>query len=140
MQEVYLLNPGDTVSKVKFEYPNCCGVVGLDTIENKKYMILKDGSSDIRLIRNYLPMYLYKVKSGENTIDIFSRGFEILGGEAKKEGDILLIHKPKSIRYVVSPLETLDNIAEKYGVSKYDIMSGNNLVTDKLFVGQIIWI
>ena len=140
MQEVYLLNPGDTVSKVKFEYPNNNGVLGIDTIQNKKYMILKDGSGDIRVIRNYLPMYVYKVKSGENKIDILSRGFEILGGDCEKEGDTLLIHKPKSIRYVVSPLETLDNIAEKYGVSKYDIMSSNNLFTDKLFVGQIIWI
>ncbi len=140
MQEVYLLNPGDTASKVKFEYPDCNSVLGLDTIQNKKYVILKEGSADIRFVRNYLPMYLYKVKGGENTIDILSRGFEIIGGDCEKEGDLLLIRKPKSVRYVVSPLETLDNIADKYGVSKYDLMTSNNLLTEKLFVGQIIWI
>ena len=72
--------------------------------------------------------------------DIMSRGYEIVGANGCEEGDILLIHKPKSIRYTVSPLDKLEDIAKKYGISKYDIMSSNNLNTDKLFVGQILWI
>ena len=140
MQEIYLLNPGDTVSKVKFEYPECCGKLGTDYVFNKKYMVIKDGCDDIRIVRNYLPMHLYKTKKNETKMDILSRGYEILGGEIEREGDMVLMHKPKSIRYIVSPLETLDSIASKYGANKYDIMSSNNLVTEKLFVGQIIWI
>jgi len=140
MQEIYLLNMGDTIDKVKVEYGDREYLPSEEVVFGKKFITLKKGSDDIRVVRNYLPLYKYITKKGETMLDIMSRGFEIVAGESGSEGQIILLSKPKSIRYTVAPLESLDAIASKFGVNKCSIMSSNNLNTDKLFVGQILWI
>ena len=84
MQEVYLLNRGDTMSKVSCEYPSSTITSGTGLIRSKKYMVINGGSDDIRIVRNYLPLHLHRVKKGENKIDILSRGYDIIGGNCKR--------------------------------------------------------
>ena len=142
MREVYLLNEGDTLEKVKYDFGDGGYYMGDDKILNKRYMVLNGGSDDISIIRNYMPLYISRLKETQTVLDIMSKGFNIVASQSKdiEAGDMLILNRPKSVRYVVSPLETLDTISSKFGVNKSIIMSGNSLKTDKLFVGQILWI
>lgn len=141
MKEIYLLNMGDTIEKAKQEL----GLVGHyalseDKVLGSNYIELNSGGDDITIVKNYLPSYIYKVRNNENIMDILSRGFVVNGVDSVSAGDLLILTKPKSIRYIVGPLETLNSIAKKFGVDKDVIMVTNNLMTEKLFVGQILWI
>lgn len=40
------------------------------------------------------------------------------------------------IDYIVRPMDTLDNIAQMFGVKKENIIKENNLKSEKLFIGQ----
>lgn len=140
MREIYLLNMGDSIDRVRYEYGDREYELSGDTVLNKRYITLEKGTDDITIVRNYLPLFEYKLSGEENMMDIMARGFDILNKEDNDIGDTLLLSKPKSIRYVVSPLENLEDIAKRFGVSKGSITSSNSLRTDKLFVGQILWI
>ena len=87
-----------------------------------------------------MPLFKYVVCGDDNYLDILARGFKIDSAKDVKSNDTIILSKPRSIRYVVSPLETLDEIALKFGVTKIDIMQNNSMKTEKLFVGQILWI
>lgn len=131
---------GDSIDRVRYEYGDREYELSIDLVLNKRYITLEKGTDDITFVRNYLPLFEYKLSSDENMMDIMARGFEILNKEDDDIGDTLLLSKPKSIRYVVSPLENLEDIAKRFGVSRGSIISSNSLRTDKLFVGQILWI
>ena len=135
------MNKGDSIEKIKSE----CMIDGdLRLSQDKKfgysYAELDNGLNDIMIVKNYLTNYIYKVKNGETLLEIMSRGFCVDGIHDVNEGDLIVLSRPKSIRYVVKPLESLDNISEKFGVSVSDVMNMNNLKTTKLFIGQILWI
>lgn len=140
MREIYLLNMGDSVDRVKYEYGDREYELSNDLVLNKRYITLEKGMDDITIVRNYLPFFEYKLSDGENIMDILARGFDVLNKENCDAGDTLILSKPKSIRYVVGPLENLEDISCRFGVSKGSIITSNNLKTDKLFVGQILWI
>ena len=141
MKEIYILNKGDSIEKVKSEL-HLLGEYNIssDKILNKNYITIKDGVDDIILIKNYLPYFVYRVKENETLMDILSKGYDVHGIGSLNVNDIIVVSKPKSIRYIVGPLETLNSIAKKFGVDKDVIMVTNNLKTEKLFVGQILWI
>lgn len=140
MREIYLLNYGDSIKKISVDLNVDNIKMASDREFGYNYAITKDGTDDVTIVKNYLPLYVYKLKKEDNYLDILARGFKMDAGENIGEGDIVVLNKPNSIRYVVSPLETLDEIAYKFGMNKSDIIINNNLNTDKLFVGQILWI
>ena len=104
------------------------------------YVDLRDGTDDLMIVRNYLPYYEYRVKKNETLMDLLSIGYKVDNTRDLSEGDIVILSKPKSIRYVTKPLEKLSDISKKFGISEKYIMETNNLNGDKLFVGQILWI
>lgn len=140
MKEVYLLNLGDTMEKVKAELGDGDYVLGDKRICGKDNIVLKNGCDDVVVIKNYAPLIVTTIKAGETPMDIMARGFEIVAKTGDEDGDRVILTKPRSVRYVVSPLETLDEIANKFGVDRSVIMSSNKLTSSKLFVGQILWI
>ncbi len=140
MQEIYILNKGDSIEKIEYEYGSREMHLADNTILGKNYVVLDKGSNDIKIVRNYLPKYLYRLEDGENIIDVLSRGFEVHNGGDVESGDTLVLNRPSSIRYTVKPLESLDDISEKFGVDRDILINNNKLATDKLFVGQIIWV
>lgn len=141
MREVYLLNKGESVEKVKKEY-------NLESVKNLGHQVLLDGecieikggSEDITIIRNYLPYIEYRIKKDEKVLDLMARGFEVNINNEINEGDLMILRKPRSIRHLVKPLEKIEDIASKYGVSIQYIMEVNSLPTSKLFIGQILWL
>ena len=141
MKEIYLLSRGDNISKIKYEQNVEIELVkSKDKIFDYDYVNLTSGTDDVMVVRNYYPYFIYNVKKGDTLIDLMSRGFDVNVLGDISEGDKIILHKPKSIRYIVKPLETLDSIATMFGVDKFDIISTNKLLTEKLFIGQILWI
>ena len=141
MKEIYLLSQGDSINKIKHEYhAEKLLSKSKDKLFGFDYVELNNGIDDIYVVRNYYPYIVYNAQNTDTIIDIMSRGFDCGGVNSIGEGDKLIIYKPKSIRYVVKPLENIDNIANKFGIKKENIIETNALKTEKLFVGQILWI
>lgn len=141
MRKIHLINKGDSIEKIKRELSVSDGIkASEDKILGFNYVEIEKGLDDVIVVNNYLTNYLYKVKKNENALDIMSRGFSLNIIREIEEGDLLILSKPRSIRYIVKPLENIDNIAKNFGVKKDDIIDMNNLKTEKLFVGQILWI
>lgn len=140
MKEIYLLNRGDSLDKIKYEFKEARDIeLAEDRIFGYKYATIDKGLDDVIIVNNYLPAYDYNVKNNESLLDILARGFKT-EALSVSSGDEIILTKPKSIRYVVSPLETLQDIAFKFGVTTSDLIQNNDLKTEKLFVGQILWI
>lgn len=140
MKEIYLLNSGDSIKKIQYELNMHDVELATDKIFGYKYAITNKGNDDIIIVKNYLPNFVHKITKEDNYLDILARGFKLNCNNDLKEGDVVILEKPRSIRYIVSPIETLDDIAMKYGIDKEDIKINNNLNGEKLFVGQILWI
>lgn len=140
MREIYLLNEGDSIKKFKTQLNLDELKEENDKINGQRYMVSKSGSDDITIVKNYLPMYVYRVKKDDNYLDMLSRGFKIECGENIQENDLIVLKKPRSIKHTVTPLENLNSIASIYGIDKNDIIVNNKLKSEKLFVGQILWI
>lgn len=141
MREVYLMSKGESIEKIKKQY-RLSDIDILHDIEilNSKCLELKHGSDDITIVRNYLPYIEYIVKNEETVLDLMSRGFEVNVNCNISEGDLIILRRPRSIMHQVKPLETIDDIAKKYGVTVDYIMEVNYLTIEKLFIGQILWI
>jgi len=141
MKTIYMLNKGDNLDKVKYEY-NIAG--NIDIYENKgfgfRYVDITTGSDDVCIVNNYLPFNEYIVKKNDTIMDILSKGYKVQNSRDIIEGDIIIINKPKSIRYVTKPLEKLKDIAIRFGTTEEYIMEVNNLASSKLFIGQILWL
>jgi len=141
MREIYLLTKGTSLNKIKIEYNiNDDIIVSNDKILDSDYVEINKGNDDIILVKNYLPYFEYVVKDNESTMDIMSRGFDLLGVSDIYNNDTILINKPRSIKYSVKPLEKIEDVANKFGVSVEYLFETNKLKTNKLFVGQILWI
>ena len=141
MKEICLLNPGDSIDKIKKEFNNNLHFVkSNEKIFNFNYISLDEGDDDILIVRNYIPQIIYTVKKGDNIIDIMSRGYEVGQIDNIVEGDKIILSRPSTLRYVVKPLDNLELICQKFGSNKENIIALNNLKTEKLFVGQILWL
>ncbi len=53
-------------------------------------------------------------------------------------GEWVKIKKNNFTVHCVKPAETLLNIAKEYGTEKEKIIKDNNLINDRLFIGQIL--
>ncbi|MBE5758150.1 MAG: LysM peptidoglycan-binding domain-containing protein [Clostridiales bacterium] len=140
MKEICIINNGENINKIKYMYNDNTLKQSNNKIKGFNYVELKSGSDDIIVVKNYRPYFIYKMKDGETLLDIVAKGFNVDNGDNVVANDIVILSKPNSLRHVVKPLETLEKIASKYNILKVDIMTTNNLKTDKLFVGQILWI
>ena len=141
MREICIINKGENLNKIAFSL----GVSLKEKSYNAKtfgykYVEINPGSEDITIVRNYNPYNIKKIRAEETMFDIYALGYEVVGGETFQEGDLIVLKKPEGVRYSVKPLETLMEIASRFGVTENEIMQKNNLITDKLFVGQILLI
>ena len=141
MKEICLVNKGDNVKKLSVTLGiSPQSKVSETTILNNKYIVVKDGCDDIISVKNYSPLFIKKITKENTLLDIYASGYEVLGNNNAGNDDIVVIKKINGIRYVVSPMEKLEDIAHKFGVEKNTIIEKNNLKTDKLFVGQVLFI
>lgn len=103
----------------------------IDNIENGckydeqwgNYRELKAGLDDIIIVKNY------KHKTIEKT------EVSTLSGS---ESIYHIVEVENCEKYIVKPLDTLKSIANKYNTEVEYIIKKNALITDRLFIGQIL--
>ena len=141
MQKIYLLRENEPLEKIAKIFNQELSSIkkSANKILGYNYAILEDGANDIILIENYHPPRIYKVLEGDTKESILSKGYEFQN-EQIEENDIILLTKIEGKKHIVRPLDTLENIANSYFIDKSDIIKRNNLKTEKLFIGQILWI
>ena len=143
MQIVYLLKENEPKEKVA----KICNVK-TETLqfnnENKiigyNYEIVKDSDEDFQIINNYFVPKIYEIKEDDSLESLQALGYEIIPNEKVNANDIVLLNKISGKRHVVKPLEKLNDIANMYYTSVNKIIKRNNLNSDKLFIGQILYI
>jgi len=139
MKEICLINKGDNIEKLIYTFNLKDGFkFSSDRVLDKEYIILQDGINDITIVRNYNPYFIKKLSNSESMLDIYSQGYEAVAGCNTNNSNEVLIRKMSGVRYVVGPLEKLEDICKKFALTPDDIMKSNNLSTSKLFVGQIL--
>ena len=112
-----------------------------ENYEIERYKGVLYGSGDDSII--YLPNYVFPqikyIFNQKEYDEIINSGYEIIPSETSV-GDIGIIKRKVGVRYVVSPMETIENIAEKNNISVETIMENNALKSKKLFIGQTLWV
>ena len=141
MQKVYLLKQNESLEKIAKIYQKNPKdlILSSKKLLNYNYVILENGTDDIILMDNYTPPRIHRVLEDDTKESLQAKGFE-LSKEQIEVDDIILLSKLEGKKHIVKPLETLDNIAYMYFTDKQDIINRNGLKTEKLFIGQILWI
>lgn len=132
MKEICLLYKGDNIKKLSY-------IMGINKnlkeenskVFDQKFIVVEDGEDDIQIVRNYNP---YFVCQNNNINKLKNNGFDIISSCNNK----IIFYKTNGMKYCVGPLESLKEIADKFGVSEEYIISTNNLLTNKLFIGQVL--
>lgn len=136
----------DTLQKISDEY-NCTveelvkvnDLVSED-LKNVEMLEIPKESSKIVVVKNNDREVLLEVKP-ENlqAIDDLIKNKIVVAQSGKGEwevGDKILFKNQSGRQYVARPLDTLQKIANKFGVSVESIVVKNNLKTNKIFIGQ----
>lgn len=97
------------------------------------------GDDSIVFLQNYVFPEIKYIFNQKEYDEIINSGFEIIPAKISV-GDIGIIKRKVGVRYVVSPMETIENIAEKNNISVDSIIENNNLKSKKLFIGQTLWV
>jgi len=138
MKEIYLVKAGESIGVISNLDQN---QINKDKELGFDYVEINSGADDIVLVKNYRPYYVYTFKNNDNLNTIRARGFEILCEDNDiTPNDKIILTKPRSIRHIVSPMETLEIISDRYNIDKQEIIRANNLKSEKLFIGQILWV
>lgn len=137
MKEVCFVNAGENLEKIAFSLniDTRGKTISRDQLMGFRYFVMNGGDDDIIIVRNYKPYYIVENSTKSNIIDLYSECYDIFGDSS---GELLVISQPVGLRYSVKPLETLDEISNRFGVEKAKIVDGNALRTEKLFVGQVL--
>lgn len=139
MKRICFVNKGENLHKLQYTIGLSGDVtIADDKIWDNKYIELEKGLDNIVIVENYQPYHVEKLSHENTLLDIYSKGYEVVGNESAEINDLVVIKKMGGVRYIVKPLEKLEDIANKLGVTKEIIMENNNLNNDKLFVGQVL--
>ena len=71
--------------------------------------------------------------------EIINSGYEIIPSKSII-GEFGIIKRKVGVKYIVAPMETIEEIAEKNSVTVDSIIENNNLKSKKLFIGQTLWV
>lgn len=140
MKEVCILNKGDNVNKLSVSMGLSKDLKVIDKkLMGFRYVELSKGDDEIICVRNYQPYFIKEIDKDNTLLDIYASGYGIVGADNGIEmGDKVVVKKIEGLRYIVSPLEKLEDIATKLGVTKDEIIERNGLASEKLFVGQVL--
>lgn len=100
---------------------------------SKGYVYVPDSPSGVSKLGNFNKDLIVKVDNDDD-IEQLKKKYNIK--HDLEIGDMFIVNALE--KYVVRPLDTLEKIADRLGVTTNYIVNKNNLKTDKLFVGQIL--
>ena len=134
MREICFVGKGENLKKISFRLGiNSEIPLQKDLVYNNRYVILKEGTEDIQIVRNYNPYFI----AHNDCVNLLKdKGFTIVGVCSDK----VLYYQPSGVKYSVNPLENIEEISNRFGVSIEDIVFNNKLKTTKLFVGQVLYL
>lgn len=138
MKKIYLCYSGVNKKYIEDIYHVSSLELSKDKIAGYCYYTIEDGDSSVIEVVNYQEKILYTVGVGETAFDIISQGYSV---DADIEsGDVVILSKDNRVRHIVRPLDTIDSIAAKYGVTVEDIMLSNSLNSSRLYIGQMLYV
>jgi len=89
--------------------------------------------------------FYYRIQFGDNLLNICERfntcKENIIRNNDKLElyeGEWIIVKTNEFKLHCVKPLETLEYIANKYGIELTRLKEDNNLQSEKLFIGQML--
>lgn len=95
----------------------------------------------------FLSKILFRVRKGD-TLDDIAQIFDVtkeyilmhnnIENECLEEGSVIFLPQSNVKIHVVQPLENIESIAQKYGISQQKLRQFNNV--DSVFIGQKILI
>jgi len=140
MQKIYLIKQQESASKVAVLYNMNVHQIkqGSRKIEGHNFYALSGYDDGIYIIENYNQPFILRVQN-QTKEQLTALGYEISQNEINKD-DVVLLSLKNGKRHIVRPLEKLQEIANRYSVSINDIIKQNNLKTEKLYIGQILWV
>ena len=136
MKKIYLCTSGANKSVVESMFCKSIDNIKSDKNYGFNYYVIDDGPDDVVEVLNYNVPIMYKVKDNDSVLDLMAQGYNVYLDISS--GDIIILQKDNSFKHIVKPLETIIDIANKYKVSVNDIKLNNNLLSDKLYIGQIL--
>ena len=108
-------------------------------VEKNNGVLYGEGDDSIIFLENYVyPEIKYLFNENEYK-GLIEAGFELVPNNATV-GDFAIIKRKVGVRYIVSPMETIEDIASKHSISVDSIIEKNNLKSKKLFIGQSLWV
>lgn len=108
-----------------------------ENIDLDKFQIVSGEGEDVSIITNYPHRVIYNINSEDDLKFIRSKGYFC---EEKTEKGYVIIRKLNSEIHVVRPCETLGMIARKYNTKEKVLIEKNHLKTNKIFIGQNLFI
>ena len=101
--------------------------------EHKNFVYVPNVQSGVNVLCNFDKDILVKVGLSDN-IEELKKKYNVK--EELEVGDMFIVSSQE--KYIVKPLDTIDKIANKFGVSIEYLINKNNLKTTKVFVGQVL--
>lgn len=140
MQRVHLINQNESIEKVSVIYGIDSNKIKLSNkkINGSSYFSLSGYDDGIYLLENYHAPFVFTVKN-ESHNELVSAGYDLKTAQIS-EDDVLLLQLAQGQKHIVRPLEKLEHIANFYHTPKSEIIKRNHLKTEKLYIGQILWI
>ena len=134
MREICFVGIGESVKKLNYKLGIDINLnIEEDYVFDSRYIELKGGDGDIQIVRNYRP---YFVTSNISLDKLLNKGYSVEGVCGKS----IVYYKASGVKYSVKPMDTLEELANKFGVSENELITINKLKTKKLFVGQVLYI
>ena len=119
MKEICLINKGENLYSIAFKLGINLENKEIHTENNYKSIVLHEGMGDVTIVRNYNPFFIKEFAS-ETKLDDNLGGYTVVGDNI---GCKKLIKKDIGYKYVVKPLETIDDIAKKFNIEKEKMQS-----------------
>ncbi|MBO7219038.1 MAG: LysM peptidoglycan-binding domain-containing protein [Clostridia bacterium] len=138
MKKIYLCIGNINKTIIERLYNKTLGGVSSDKILDHYYYTIEDGTDDIVQVLNYNVPQIYKVSGCETKLDLLAKGYNVECDIEK--GDTIVLNKDCRVKHVVKPLETIVTIASKYNKNIDEIILNNNIVNNKLYIGQLLYI
>jgi LysM repeat protein len=150
MKIIHYVGLDDTLEKIALNYK----VSVKDIVEENnlltnnltdvKNLVIPINNQDFVVIKNLEKEIFVEVNENNinNLNDIIKNNQYFCTNELKnvEVGDKLIIKKFNVNYYVVKPLDNLNSIAKKFGLNEQELITKNKLQSNKVFIGQKIYI
>lgn len=148
MKIIHKVSTGDSIEKIAEQYKvNPNELIKINelqgySLQGVHHLIIPKHDSDFVVIKNLDKEFLFEVKTDNKQAlnhllkEKYVVASTINNNVEFEEGDKIIFKNSNHKSYVVKPLDTLQNIAKKFGVTEERLMEVNSLKSSRVFIGQ----